>query len=222
MMPSFSLYNIVSVTLLCATVIVGSATAQTKTRYHVARKPSELFAAFIRERQALNDQTNAGLDLTHVLTYHAQYPPEDVEYLLRELEHFALNGEPQWLRAEAVSKIALPGSNRSAHPTAGTFVRLERVYQRSSDPLVKTAVVSAMGRLTETRQAIAFLERVAMHEPGTFPQAGKGLAALLTMGDQGRLVLKRLHESGAVRDPRAKRDLALLAKRDYRLPEPKK
>src|SRR5215213_1549220 len=65
--------------------------------YHVSRTPDELFAAFVRERQALDDKTNASVDLTHVLIYHDKYPSQTVEYLLRELEQFALTGTPQWL-----------------------------------------------------------------------------------------------------------------------------
>jgi hypothetical protein len=215
-MLSFSRSPIPGVAFLCAALTTAPAAAQ--TRYHVTRPPDELFAAYVRERQALNNQTNATVDLAHVLTHSTEYSPADVEWLLRELEQFALTGQPQWLRAEAVGQLALPGSNRAVRPTTGTFARLDRVYRRSSDPLVKTVVVSAMGTLTEEPRAISFLERVATHESGTFPSAGKALASLLVMGDEGRAVLKRLHDTGAVRDPKARKDLATLAKNGYRVP----
>jgi hypothetical protein len=211
---------------LCRSFIVAAAIwllsvapAAPQTRQHVTRAPAELFAAFVRERQSLNNQTNASLDLTHVLIYHSDYPPADVEYLLRELEQFALTGTPQWLRGEAVVRLSISGSNRAVRPTAGTFARLQRVYRRSSDPEVKSMVVDAMGTLVESREACAFLERVATKQPGDFPDAaGKAMTSLLTQGDQGRVVLKRLHETGTVRDPRAKRSLAILAKHGFRLP----
>jgi hypothetical protein len=193
--------------------------AVAQTRHHVTRAPAQLFAAFVQERQSLNDQTNASLDLTHILTHRSDYPPQDVEYLLRELEEFSLTGKPEWLRSETVLRLSLPGSNRSTNPAAGTFTRLERVYQRSNDPLVKRSVVGAMGTIVESQQACAFLERVATKEPADFGgAASKAMTSLLIQGEQGRAVLKRLHESGAVRDPKAKHGLAVLAKNGYRDP----
>lgn len=216
-MRSFARLIVAAVGLVCSVLGAGPAAAQEPHR--VTRRPAELFTAYVRERQALANKTNASVDLAMVLTHPSEYPRGDLEWLLRELESFALSGQPDWLRAEAVLQLAVPGSTRAVRPVAGSYARLDRVYRRSNDPLVKTSVVTAMGTLTERREAIAFLERVARHEAGTFPSAGKALASLLTMGDEGRVVLKRLHETGAVRDPAAKRDLAVLAQRDFRIPE---
>jgi hypothetical protein len=210
--------SITGVALLGIMLTVTPASAQ--TQYHVTRKPSELFAAFVRERQALNNQTNASLDLTHVLTYHSEYPPADVEWLLRELEQLSLVGEPEWLRAEAALRLSIPGSTGAVRPTAGTFARLERIYRLSSDPGVKSIVVAAMGSLIESQKASAFLGRVATQESPDFAGApGRAMASLLTLGDDGRVVLKRLHETNTVRDREAEMDLATLAKNGYRVPQ---
>jgi hypothetical protein len=82
--------------------------------------------------------------------------------------------------------------------------------------------VDAMGTQNDCQRACAFLEQVATKETPDFPgAAGLAVSSLVMQGDQGRAVLKRLYETGSVRDPRAKERLAILAKRDYRLPEPK-
>jgi hypothetical protein len=202
---------------LLGAVLIG-APAAAQTRYHVNRQPGELFAAFVRERESLNDETNAALDITHVLLYHREYPPENVEYFLNKLEQFALAGSPQWLRGECVYKLATPGSKRGVAPISGSFARLERIYRRSDDPLVKMAVVGAMGTLIETREASVFLERVATKDSQDFPGAPRSaLTSLLVMGDDGRVVLMRLHETGAVRDPEARLSLFYLAKKGYRI-----
>lgn len=155
---------------LLGTVLVGSPAAG-QTRYHVRRPPAELFAAFVRERASLNDETGAALEITHVLLYNREYPPEHVEYFLKKLEQFALTGSPQWLRGECVYKLTTPGSKRGVYPIPGTFVRLERIYGRSDDPLVKMAVVGSMGTLIETQEASAFLERIATKDSQDFPDA---------------------------------------------------
>lgn len=215
-LPQFTIAT-VAVWLLSA-----SATAA-QTRHHVTRSPTELFATFVRERQSLSDQTGASIELTHVLLYHYEYPAQTVEYLLRELEQLARTGTPDWLRSEAVTRLASPGSKRAPKPMMGTYARLERIYQRSSEADVKRAVVDAMGALDDSQSACAFLERVATKESADFPgAAGLAVSSLVIQGDHGRTVLKRLYETEAVRDPRAKERLAILARRDYRLPEPKK
>lgn len=203
---------------LLGTVLVGSPAAG-QTRYHVRRPPAELFAAFVRERASLNDETGADLEITHVLLYNREYPPEHVEYFLKKLEQFALTGSPQWLRGECVYKLTTPGSKRGVYPIPGTFVRLERIYGRSDDPLVKMAVVGSMGTLIETQEASAFLERIATKDSQDFPDAsGHALTSLYIMGDVGLAVLRRLHDTGAVRNPKARRQLFYLAKLGYRLP----
>jgi hypothetical protein len=217
MMLSFSRPPIAGAVFLFAMFGVAPATAQ--TRYHVTRDPAELFAAFVRERQALDDRTHASLELTHVLTYHTDYPPADVETLLRELENFALTGTPQWLRGETVLRLSLIGSSRVPRPTAGIFVRLDRVYRGTSDATVRSAVVKAMGGLTERRQAAGFLERIAKQEPADFAESQRrALESLMRLGTEGQTSLKRLHDTDAVRDPKAKVALKQLAKEGYRRP----
>jgi hypothetical protein len=182
-----------------------------------------LFATFVQEREALDDKTNASVDLTHVLIYHDEYPPQTVEYLLRELEQFALTGTPQWLRSEVVFIIGNAGGKRVPRPMKDIYARLERIYERTAEPDVKRAVVDAMGTLQDCQKACAFLEQVATKESADFPGAqGMAVSSLVIQGDQGVAVLRRLHAARAVRDPKAKERLAILAKRDYRLPEPKK
>jgi hypothetical protein len=212
-------YFVVPVILFLGSSAFRVAPAAAQKPVHVTRAPAELFAAYIREGRALNDQTNAALDLTHILTHQNEYPPENVQWLLRELEQFALAGTPTWVRADCAQHLALPGSNRARHPTPGTFIRLERVYRTSSDSLVKSVIVGAMATLIETDKASGFLARVAAQEKEDFPEsARKALVSLTLMGDEGRAVLRRLHETGAVRESQAKLALQYLARSGFRSP----
>jgi hypothetical protein len=201
--------TITSVAFLCTTLVSSSVVAQT-------RDPGKLVAAYVREHQSDQGRSAAFYHLVRILTHHADYPPADLEKLLGGLEQVALTGEPQRLRAEAALALAIPGKRGSVHPI-GTFPRLERVYRRSTDPLVRSALVGAMGDLAERREAALFLERIAKQEPADFSDSQKrALTSLLKLDDEGRTVLKRLHETNAVRNPEAKLTLAYLAKKGYR------
>lgn len=208
-MLSSSCGTITSLVFLCTVLFSGSVTAQ-------ARDPAELVSAYVREHQSHQPHSGAFRDLVHILTHHNDYPAASLEKLLTGLEQVALTGEPQRLRAEAALALAIPGKRRGAHPI-GTFPRLQRVYHRSTDPLVRSVVVRAIGDLADTRAAASFLERIAKQESADFPHAQKrAVLSLLKLDDQGRAVLKRLHETNAVRNPEAKLTLTYLAKQDYR------
>ena len=208
-MRSSAFGTIITLVFLSTLLFNGAVTAQT-------RDPAELVAAYVRERQSQQGHSAAYRDLVHVLTHHNDYPAASLEKLLNGLEQVALTGEPPRLRAEAALALAIPGKRQGSHPIP-TFSRLERVYHRSTDPLVRSVVVRAMGDLAETPAAASFLERVAKQESADFPHAQKrAVLSLLKLDDQGRAVLKRLHETNAVRNPEAKLTLVYLAKQNYR------
>jgi hypothetical protein len=203
--------------LLGATVTPQPLDAQKP--YRVTRTPGELISAFAREYQTPSGPTSgAGLDIAHVLTYPDQYPAADLESFLAGLEQVALTGDSSRLRASAAFSLSLPGSRRKPHPVPATMARLERIYYASKDPAVRGVVVTAMADQAERQEALRFLERLAVQEKPDFPAAAsRALATLVAMDAEGRVVLKRLHESGAVREPEARHQLTLLASRGYRI-----
>lgn len=204
------------VTVLGAVLIPFSALAQTP--HHIPGTPADLLAAYVHEHQAGGGHA-ANVTIMQVLTHYGDYESEDVESLLNGLEQLALTSPVPRLRAEAAYSLSVPGANSDSRPPFGIYARLARVYDASNDPLVRMAVLSGMGRLRhERREAALFLERVATQEPQDFQGvAGKAMASLLTLGDEGRKALKRMNDAGTVRDPEARSDLARLAKRGYRL-----
>ncbi|MGH7586211.1 MAG: hypothetical protein ACREMH_08190 [Gemmatimonadales bacterium] len=158
--------------------------------------------------------------MTHVLTYPEDYPRGDLEAFLGGLERLAIEGETSQVRAAAAFSISLPGARWKAHPVSGTVPRLERIYGRSTDQIVRAMVAAGMADVAEQKQALAFLERIAIQDPAQadFPgAASRALNSIWAMGAEGRQVLERLHTSGAVRDPTARLELAVLAERGYRL-----
>ncbi len=159
-------------------------------------------------------------DVAHVLTYPDDYLSADLELFLRGLEEIALTGESSRLRASAAFSLSFPGSRRKPHPVPGTVRRLERIYRRSNDPAVRGVVVASMADVAEGDKALVFLEGIATEVPvhaDSPGSASRALGTLVAMDEDGRTVLKRLHETQAVRDPEARHELSVLADRGYRI-----
>jgi hypothetical protein len=209
MMLSFYRSSIAGALCLHAVLSIAPVTAQT-------RRPSELLADYVREHETSNAPSGASRELIHALTYPGDYPAADLESLMRGLEELAVTGSTPRLRAQAAFSLALPGSKHAVHAVPGTFVRLERVYRRSTDPVTRSLLIDVMGDLTEQREAAAFLERLAKQERADFAEAQyKAIQSLRRLDEEGRAVLKKLHDTGAVTEAKAKLTLAALAKEGF-------
>ncbi len=179
-------------------------------RHRVTRAVDELLTDYAR-----NPRSAAGADIMAMLLYHKDYPAANVEALLRGLERVALAGTSQEGRANAAGLLVWSSSRYAPDPIPGSFARIERVFRRTNDHFVRSVVGGWAGSLAlaERRGALVLLERVAAEDSYLAPKA---LASLLDMGEEGRIVLKRLHESKAVRNLRARGDLEAIAQYDYR------
>jgi hypothetical protein len=183
------------------------------------RDPAQLLSAYVQERQTPRGQSSAFRDLVHAVNNHGDYPAADLESVLRGLEEVALTGMPPRFRAEAASLLTVPGSSRAVHPLRGRFSRLERVCRESTDPVVRIVLIRGMGDQVDRREAAGFLEGVATRDSAGFaPEPRYAIKELLRMDEEGRRVLKQLHDRDAVRNPEAKAMLAVLAKYDFREP----
>jgi hypothetical protein len=79
-------------------------------------------------------------------------------------------------------------------------------------------VVVGVADVAERSKAPGFLERIAAQGPANsdFPGAAtRALSSLVAMDEAGRAVLKRLHDTGALRDPEARMELATLAEHGF-------
>jgi len=204
-------------TPLLATALVGIPAAAHAHGQHVSRLPGELVAAYAREAQSPTGDVTARRDVTHIMTHHTEYTEAEVNTVLQGLEDVALSSAPARSRAQAALLMATPGSTKVARPLAGVFPRLAQVYDRTTDPLVRSSVIAAMGLLADRRETTGFLEVVAKTEPPG-GLAGRAVASLDVMGDEGRAALKRLHDSKAMKDSEVQGDLERIANNGYRMP----
>ena len=196
-----------------------SAPISAQTPHGVGQTPDQLIAAFRGDFQRPTPSQGAW-DVAYVLSHPEDYPPADLERFLAGLQHIAMEGDSSDLRTSATVSLSLPGSKRRLHPVKGTFARLRQIYLKSHDQHVRSVAVGSMADLAEQKETAAFLEGLARKGPGDpdFPRAvGWALQSLPALGDEGRAAMKRLHESGAVRDPEGRALLAEIAKHDYRI-----
>ena len=203
-----------SVTFLLSCFCAASMLAQQPSLF--ARQPSELLVAFERSNGSL---AGADGDIIHVLMHPRDYPASNLAILLDGLESLALTASSSQLRAASIMALSIPGSSHRPLPIQSTMVRLERVYQHTTDPLVRGVIIAVMPDRIEKQEALAFLEHVAVKAPEDADFSGaasRAVATLEAMGADGQKVLRRIHEENLARDPEVRRDLKVLSKRGYR------
>ncbi len=200
-------------------VTAGCAFAQQDRALEVS--PADLFQGFVSDG-ASNGQRSAGMSsrIYHVLVHPGAYGHAKLKPFLEQLEGVAADHPSQHLAAEAAYALSVPGTRAVDAPMPGTVKRLIEVYHRTQYAAVKAIVVGSMIDQSERAAAIPFLESVAtMTRSGTGPDLAQGMAifALASMGDDGRQVLRRLHESKAIQDPEARYQLEVIAGKGYRV-----
>ena len=208
---------IAGVVWMLAAPLAPAAVAQEGRR--VSRTPSELLAGFRAAPEGSSSPVSR--DITQVLTYPEDYPRQDLEAFLAGLEELAVHGNSYRLRISAVVKVYLAGERGMKHPVPETVDRLERIYARSEDGSVRSAVMQMLPGVSERAKALSFLEARAIEGPGIpgYPWSVRNaIGSLARMGPEGGAVLRRLHEVGAIRDPEARVILETMASNGFRIP----
>lgn len=200
-------------------VTAGCAFAQQDEALEIS--PADLFQGFVSEG-ASSSQRSAGASsrIYHVLVHPGAYGHARLGPFLEQLESVAVNHPSQDLAAEAAYALSVPGTRAVDAPMPGTVKRLIEVYHRTQYAAVKAIVVGSMIDQSERATAIPFLESVATMGRGeTGPDLAQGTAifALASIGEDGRRVLRRLHESGVITEPEARYQLEVIARRGYRV-----
>ncbi len=183
--------------------------------------PVQLLKTFEAEARGLTKGSpRAGLEISHILLRREQYPAGTVQELLSGLERLALQSTSSRVRADAALQLGTPGLRTARNAMPGTVTRLLRVYRQSSDPLVRGVVIARLASVAERRDAIEFIRSVALQDPSQqdFPGAAfHAIATLVAMDEDGRMVLRELHEKQLVKDLDARSGLAEWAKRGFRV-----
>lgn len=205
---------------LLASVVPATNLANAQPGRRVTRPPAELLAAFAESYWRVGGSNSpAGHDITHVLAHPEDYPAADMRMFLDGLERLALTGDSSRLRASATVNLSLAGEWRRGRPVPGTMVRLSRIFEQSPDPVVRAVAIGSMISQAERGEALSYLELLAAAAPGDRGYPGgvrSAIGALWAMEGDGVTVLRRLHETGAIREPEERRKLAEMARRGYR------
>lgn len=203
--------------LLVAVCVAQPAEGQKGRR--ITRTPQELLAAFPQHLAPGYENSATTIDIGHIATYPEDYPSAELEVFLRGVERLALAADSPRVRQGATLYLSTVGARSRSLPVAPILPRLMRIYRGTNDPVVREYVTEGMAFVADRAEALAFLERVATEHPEPFRRAAEtAISALIVIGEDARPVLKRLHESGAVRDATACARLEGLARNNYRLP----
>ena len=139
-------------------------------------------------------------------------PAPVLDSLFTGLETLATRHENLTVRHSAITLVSLAGT--LDNPVPGVVARLERIYEGVGDNGTRIYVVNVMGRQREENAAAAFLRRVVLEDPSRDPNPDEvqrlqewALDFLRMLGTAGHNVLRDLHVSGQVRDPRVRHRL---------------
>lgn len=157
------------------------------------------------------------------------HPDEHGIYLDRVMDGLAdlAVAHPEFrVRAAAAVYLTAPG-NRALAPrnTSGVVDRIRRLYERSDERAVRSALLRWMPNQAEEEAAIAFLEAVARSDRSPagqmWPDEVLAIDALARMGEKGRAALRRLDDTGNVPNALARQRLDDLRGRGYQLEGPR-
>lgn len=200
-------------------ITAGRAFAQQDKALEVS--PADLFQGFVSDGAADGQRSAAqSRRIYHVLLRPGAYGHARLRPFLEQLEGVAVNHPSRHLAAEAAYALSIPGTRAVDAPVPGTVERLIEVYNRTRHGVARAVVVGSMIDQSERAAAIPFLESVAtMPRNATGPDLAQRLAiyALASMGEEGRRVLRRLHESGVITEPEARYQLEVIARKGYRV-----
>lgn len=147
-----------------------------------------------------------------------------VDGVIDGLAELAVSHPEFRVRVAAAEYLMAPGrQDPSSEYLPGMVDRVQRVYEESTEPAIRSILIGWMPVQAETEAAVDFLRKVATSDKSPagrmWPDEQLAIDALSRMGDRGRQVLRQLDESGQVRNELARQRLDYLRTRDYR-PEP--
>jgi hypothetical protein len=123
------------------------------------------------------------------------------------LEGLALGSGSPAVRHAAATWLSLAGEETVRAPAPGTVQRMEAVYRKTDDAVVRSILVGRMDRMAERQAALNFLRRVAVQATDEADFEGApwhAVSALARMGSPGLAVLRELSSRGLLRDETAR------------------
>lgn len=156
-----------------------------------------------------------------VLTQPGKYP-EHLDAVMDGMEQLAVSHPELRVRVAAAVYLMAPGNRAlTADTPEGVVVRVNRLYDRSPEPAVRSALIRWMPYQAEQQAAIAFLEATARSRRSPadmmWPDELLAIDALAHMGERGREALRRLHRDSLVENELARQRLDHLDDRGFRL-----
>jgi hypothetical protein len=147
------------------------------------------------------DESSVTMALQEVVEHRDSLSGATLDSLLSGLSHLA-GSENQRVRSRAVDLLASYGDpNVVSTPLDGVLARLIRIYDSTSDEMIRGHVIVAIPDLHERNAALPFLRGIVT---GTSParlyegSSDEAVRALEQLGRPGKALLRQLYESNRI------------------------
>lgn len=191
--------------MLCGALFLSAPAAAQRSP---AAGAADALARFEREHREGRPGSRSGIRMVfRILSREAGATASAADSVADGLERMALGSAQPSVRHAAATWLSLAGEATVRTPAPGTVQRMEAVYRRTGDPVVRSILVGRMDRMAERPAALKFLRGVAVQptEGADFEGAPwHAVSALARMGPPGRDALRELSSRGLLRDETAR------------------
>ena len=194
---------LVVVALSAATASCATAQVLTPVRDVIAQSrtseagPQLVLGEFVRTRQAKVMQ------------------PARLDSLADALVEIAVNDEAR-SGVRAVTLLAESSSPTSRRRYSGASQRLMRVYREATTPGLKAVALESLGTIGRPAEALRTWRSIATSDKPEFASAPLLSVELLCRSEDGRDILRDLFQANSVVDSRAKSQLTLMIRSDFK------
>jgi hypothetical protein len=201
---AFHLRRALPLVLCGALSVIAAAAAQ----HSPATGAADALARFEREHREGRPGSRSGIRMVfRILSRESGATASAADSVADGLERMALGSGLPIVRHAAATWLSLVGEASVRTPAPGTVQRMEAVYRRTGDPVVRSILVGRMDRMAERQSALKFLRGVAVQptENADFEGAPwHAVSALARMGSPGLDAIRDLSSRGLLRDETAR------------------
>ena len=191
--------------VLCGAISLSAPAAARRTPRPGA---AEALVRFEEERRMGRPGSRSGINMVlQILSRDAGAAASAADSVADGLARLALGPGPYTVRHAAATWLTTAGDATLRAPVPGTMQRMEAVYRKTDDPVVRSILLGRMDRMAERAAALRFLREVAVQptEGADFEGAPwHAVSTLARMGAPGLEVLRDLSSRGLLRDATAR------------------
>lgn len=203
---------------LMASAVWNAPLVAQKERAVVSMECGSVDEILRRVRVAASERRALGPCLFSKMSGTVPATPGELGGLVDGLERLARMDADSLVR-HAAAVVLAQGLEREDRPEGLTTGRLLRLYRDVGDRHARMGLFSGLGRAIDNHRVLPLAAELAIQPDGEEDFIGAAMMAvhaLARMGEEGRAVLARLYQEGAVRSFHARAAIHRIAENDFR------